>query len=93
MSATLQALGILKAYIGNRAEIVVDAGNTVRETLHALNIPSDVVALVVVNDVPQSKEYRVQEGDAIKLLAVVGGGNEWGTNERMNELTNEQINE
>jgi len=76
MSATLQALGILKAYIGNRSEITVEAGLTVREMLHELNIPSEVVALVVVNDVPQSKEYRVQEGDVIKLLAVVGGGNE-----------------
>ncbi len=79
MSATLQALGILKSYVGNN-QVNVDAGITVREMLRALNIPSDVVALVVVNDVPQSKEYRVQDGDVIKLLAVVGGGNEWGTN-------------
>ncbi|MCX7837881.1 MAG: MoaD/ThiS family protein [Anaerolineae bacterium] len=74
MSAHLHALGIIKSYIGGKTEIEVEAGNTVRETLRALNIPSEVVALVVVNDVPQSKEYRVQEGDVVKLIAVVGGG-------------------
>ncbi len=76
MTARIHALGILKAYLGGKSETVVDAGNTVRETLRALNIPSEVVALVVVNEVPQSKEYCVQDGDVIKLLAVVGGGDE-----------------
>jgi sulfur carrier protein ThiS len=74
MSAKLQALGIIKSYIGGKSGIVIEAGNTVRETLRALNIPSEVVALVLVNDAPQSKEYRVQDGDVVKLIAVVGGG-------------------
>jgi sulfur carrier protein ThiS len=74
MSAYLHALGIIKTYVGDQSEIVIEAGKTVRETLRALNIPPEVVALVVVNDVPQSKEYRVQEGDVIKVVAVVGGG-------------------
>jgi molybdopterin converting factor small subunit len=42
--------------------------------MRALNIPPDVVALVLVNDTQQSKDYRVQDGDVVKLLAVVGGG-------------------
>lgn len=75
MPAHLYPLGIIKSYIGGKTEIEIEAAQTVRETLRALNIPSDIVALVVVNDVPQSKDYCVQEGDVIKLIAVVGGGN------------------
>ena len=74
MSAQIKALGIIKSYIGGKNEIVIEAGNTVRETMQSLNIPPDVVALVLVNDAPQSKEYCVQDGDVVKLLAVVGGG-------------------
>jgi sulfur carrier protein ThiS len=76
MSAQIKALGIIKSYLGGKNEIVVDAGNTVRETMCALNIPPDVVALVLVNDAQQSKDYRVRDGDVVKLLAVVGGGKE-----------------
>ena len=74
MSAQIKALGIIKSYLGGKNEIIVDAGNTVRETMCAHNIPPDVVALVLVNDTQQSKDYRVQDGDVVKLLAVVGGG-------------------
>lgn len=74
MPAYLHALGIIKSYISGNAPIEIEAGSTVRETLRALNIPPEIVALVVVNDVPQSKEYRVQEGDVVKVIAVVGGG-------------------
>jgi sulfur carrier protein ThiS len=74
MTAQIKALGVIKSYIGDKNEIVVDAGDTVRETMQRLNIPSEVVALVLVNDAPQSKDYRVQDGDVVKLLAVVGGG-------------------
>lgn len=74
MSAEIKAVGILKSYIDGKPSIVVTAGNTVRETMQALNIPSEIVALVLVNDVQQSKDYVVQEGDCVTLLAVVGGG-------------------
>ncbi|MBI5651493.1 MAG: MoaD/ThiS family protein [Chloroflexi bacterium] len=74
MPAQIKLLGILKSYVGGQSQVEVDAGNTVRETLCARNIPSDLVALVMVNDQPQAKEYRVQDGDVITLIAVVGGG-------------------
>ncbi|MBI5030449.1 MAG: MoaD/ThiS family protein [Chloroflexi bacterium] len=74
MSAEIKAVGIIKSYLGDKSSIGVEAGRTVRETMRALNIPSEMVALVLVNDQPQSKDYVVQEGDTIKLLAVVGGG-------------------
>ena len=74
MSAQIKALGIIKSYLGGKNEIAIEAGNTVRETMRALNIPPEIVALVLVNDAQQSKDYRVQDGDVVKLLAVVGGG-------------------
>jgi sulfur carrier protein ThiS len=74
MPATLRPLGTLKTYIAGQAEVTVEAGRTVRETLAALGIPSEVVAGVLLNDVLQSKDYRIQEGDILKLIAVIGGG-------------------
>jgi len=46
----------------------------VRATLAALGIVPEVVALVVVNEQQQSKDYVIQEGDVIRVLAVIGGG-------------------
>jgi sulfur carrier protein ThiS len=74
MKATLRPSGALKAYIGGKTEITIEAGHTVRETLSALNIPPEVVALVVVNEEQQTKEYFLQEGDVVRVLAVIGGG-------------------
>jgi sulfur carrier protein ThiS len=74
MPVLIKPIGILKSYIGGQSEIAVDAGRTVREAINALSIPSEVVALVMVNDVQQSKDYVVQDGDVVRLLAVIGGG-------------------
>ena len=40
----------------------------------ALGIPPELAALVLVNDEQQDKEYVLQEGDVLKLMAVIGGG-------------------
>jgi len=40
----------------------------------ALGMPPEIVVLVLVNDVQQSKDYCLQDGDVVKLAAVVGGG-------------------
>ncbi len=74
MSATLRPSGALKSYIGGKDEIAVESGRTVRETLSALNIPPDVIALVVVNEEQKSKDYVIQERDIVRVLAVIGGG-------------------
>ena len=74
MPATFRPSGALKSYIGGKNEIVVEAGHTVRETLSALNIPPEVIALVVVNEEQQTKDYILQEGDVVRVLAVIGGG-------------------
>jgi sulfur carrier protein ThiS len=60
--------------VGGQAEVQVETGRTVRETLAALGIVPEVVALVVVNEEQRSKDYVIQEGDVIRVLAVIGGG-------------------
>jgi sulfur carrier protein ThiS len=74
MPATLHPSGALKFYIGGKTEIAVESGRTVRETLSTLNIPPEVIALVVVNEEQQTKDYILQEGDVVRVLAVIGGG-------------------
>ena len=74
MPATFRLIGALKDYTNNIAEVEVTAGLSVRQALVDLHIPPEIVALVLVNDQPDNKEYIIQEGDRIQLLAVIGGG-------------------
>jgi len=74
MSATIRPLGMLKSYLGDLKETTVEAGHSVRETLTLLGINPDLVAGVFINNEQQSKDYILQDGDIVKLLAVIGGG-------------------
>ena len=74
MIALIKVYGPLKSYVGNRTEVDVSPGQTVRAALDALGIPSVLVALVVVNEEAQSKDYILQDGDVVRLAMVLGGG-------------------
>ena len=74
MTATLRPSGSLRDIVGGLPEVQVEAGKTVRETLAALGIIPEVVALVMVNEEQRTKDYVIQEGDVIRVLAVIGGG-------------------
>ena len=74
MPVTVRPLGMLKEYIGGQPETSVEPGRTIRETMLALGIPPELAALVLVNDEQQGKDYLLQEGDVLKLMAVIGGG-------------------
>ena len=74
MPTLIRPSGMLKDYIGGRIEAEVAPGQTVREALAALKIPSELVALVSVNGEMQTKDYCLQEGDTVKIMAVIGGG-------------------
>ncbi len=74
MTATIKPLGMLKSYIGDLKETSVEAGLSVRETLAQIGINPDLVAGVFVNEEQQAKDYIIQDGDIVKLLAVIGGG-------------------
>ena len=74
MTATIRPLGMLKSYIGGKPEISVEAGQTIRQAMQIMGMPPEVVALVLVNDEQQPKDYVLQDGDAVKFLAIIGGG-------------------
>jgi sulfur carrier protein ThiS len=74
MSVHIRLMGQLKSYLNNQSEITVEAGLTVRETLVALKIQSDLVTGVFVNGDLQSKDYILQEEDDVKLIAIMSGG-------------------
>jgi sulfur carrier protein ThiS len=65
---------MLKDYIGDLKETTVEAGLSVRTTLGIIGINPDLVAGVFVNGEQQTKDYVLQDGDIVKLLAVIGGG-------------------
>ena len=74
MPATLRFGASLKNILGQKDELAVEAGRSVRETLVSLNIKPELVAMVSVNEEMQTKDYIIQEQDVVRLLAVVGGG-------------------
>jgi len=74
MTALIRPVGVLKTYIGGKDEAAVEAGRPLRQTLSELGMPPEIVALVLVNDEQQDKDYVIQDGDVVKLIAVIGGG-------------------
>ena len=74
MTATVRPYGILKDYIGGAYDTTIEAGVSVRQAMVNFGMPPEVVALVLVNDEQESKEYVIQDGDYVKLVAVIGGG-------------------
>ena len=74
MSAKIRPLGMLKSYLGEVKEATVETGHSVLETLTSLGINPDLVAGIFVNQDQQSKDYILQDGDIVNLLAVIGGG-------------------
>jgi sulfur carrier protein ThiS len=75
MPVTLLPIGHLKSMVNNQTELTVPAGISVRDALALVHIPSEVVALVVINGVHQTdKDTVLHEGDVVKLMAVIGGG-------------------
>jgi sulfur carrier protein ThiS len=74
MPALLRFSASLRNILGGEAELTVEAGLSVRDALLAKQIKPELIALVSVNGEMQNKDYIIQEGDVIRLLAVVGGG-------------------
>jgi sulfur carrier protein ThiS len=74
MTAKFRLNGSLHDVIGGPGEYTVESGRTVTETLVSLGIQPLTVALVVVNKEHQKKDYTIQDGDDVFVMAVVGGG-------------------
>jgi sulfur carrier protein ThiS len=74
MPAYIRPIGVLKSYIGDKPEAVVETGCTLREAIKELGIPVESVAMILVNDNPQPKDYVLQDGDVARLIMAVSGG-------------------
>ncbi len=74
MSATLRFGDSLKNILGLKDALVVEAGRSVRDTLVSLNIKPELVAMVFIKEEMLTKDYIIQEGDVVRVLAVIGGG-------------------
>jgi len=51
-----------------------EPGLTVAEMIEAAGIPPDLVALAMVEGERVPKDYRPRDGQTVKLMAVIGGG-------------------
>ncbi len=75
MSVEIRPTGLLKSYAGEQSNLILDcAGKTVRDCLREISIPSELVAMVLVNGSLQEKDYIVHDQDVIQLIPLVGGG-------------------
>ena len=74
MPAHIKPLGMLKTYTDGLSIIDSEVGISVREALQKSSIPVELVALVMVNDIAQNKDYIIRDEDVIQIMAVIGGG-------------------
>lgn len=70
----LTLVGLLRNYGPPRASLPVETGQTVSDVIRELGLDPDLVAIVMINGRQGSKSHRLQSGDKVKLLPLVGGG-------------------
>jgi sulfur carrier protein ThiS len=71
---TVVLAGILTQYTGGRARLECAAGVTITEMLRALGIPSDLVAMALVDNRQVAKNVVPPDGATLTLLPLIGGG-------------------
>ncbi len=54
--------------------IILPEDTTLQELTHYFSIPDKIGIVFLVNDSPQAKEYRLREGDGVKIFSFIGGG-------------------
>ena len=79
MTATLRPMGALRTLTpndgpGERTTITVQHGQSLESACREAGVRWDLVALFVVNGRQESGSYVLQDGEDIKLVALVGGG-------------------
>ena len=75
-SLGITLVGTLKKYTQGQEKMFFEPEGECRvsELLEELGIPSPLVAIVLVNGKQVSKDYALKEGDEVKLIPLVGGG-------------------
>jgi sulfur carrier protein ThiS len=70
----LTLVGLLRKYGPDHASLAVKPGETVVDVIRELGLDPDLVAIVMVNGRQRSKADRLDPGDRVKLVPMVGGG-------------------
>ncbi len=76
-NAELTLVGLLKKHVAGQPCLTAEPGRTVMEVIEDLGLDPDLVAVVMVNGRQEFKSYRLQDGDRVKLVPLIGGG-DWG---------------
>ncbi len=69
-------VGMLRQYVGGKERLALAgwAGRSISELLETLGIPSALVGVVLIGGQLVDKGHLLQDGEEIKLIALVGGG-------------------
>jgi hypothetical protein len=80
MGVTFISKGSLKRYFHNVANgkdrLVVEnqEGRSLKTVCQEIGLPVNLISLYIVNGKAESKDYILQHGDEVKLIAAMGGG-------------------
>lgn len=74
MAQVIRLTGILKDFTAGKDTIPAAAGQTILDALKSAGIPTELVALALVNGRQQPKDYVLQPDDEVTLFTVMGGG-------------------
>lgn len=65
---------MLKEKYWRTLTIILHKDITLQELTHYFSIPDKIGIVFLVNDLPQNKEYRLSEGDEVRIFSFIGGG-------------------
>lgn len=80
MYITIRPIGLLKSYCQEllddhgRVKMVDCEGQTIAKVCREIGLPLNLVSLFIVNGMSQPSAYRLQPGDDVKCIALIGGG-------------------
>lgn len=71
---TVIPAGLLTQYVGGRVRLECEAGATVAEILRALGVPTELVAMALIDNRQVTKDTVPPDGSTLTLLPLIGGG-------------------
>ncbi len=74
MQVRFRPIGMLKSYTQGDVSLEFSAQLTVRQGLQQIGIPTELVALVLINGKQATKDTALNDQDEIQVIAVLGGG-------------------
>lgn len=78
MKIKVKLYTILKKYVKDKAlendTIILNEATTLKGLAQSLNIPGNIGLIFLVNNFPQDKEYKLHEGEEVKIFSLICGG-------------------